>query len=139
MALEEVETDDVRWRPPLSNRDFDFFYEGLSAGRLLVQQCRACGALRNPPTPACPKCQSLDWDARPLKGEGTIHSYTIHHHPALPDYPVPHPIVLADMAEGIRLVGAMDGAESADLQIGRPVEVEFLMRGAVPGFRFRAR
>ena len=128
---------DLRRQPPLSNRDFDFFYEGLAQRRLLVQRCRGCGALRNPPSPACPACQSLAWDAVPLQGQGSIYSFTIHHHPPLPDFPAPHPIVLAEMAEGIRLLGAMDGVHPDRIRIGAPVEIEFVMRGATPAFRFR--
>jgi len=62
---------------PCSNRDFDFHYEGLEAGRLLVQQCVHCGTLRNPPGPACPSCQSFAWKALALRGTGTIFSWTV--------------------------------------------------------------
>ena len=124
---------------PCSNRDFDFFYNGLEKGQLLMQKCRSCGTLRNPPGPACAHCHSLDWDAIPLSGRGVLHSFTIHHHPPLPGFDVPHPIGLADMEEGLRLVGAMDGTAPGDMRIGMPVEIEYLRRGNVAAFRFRAR
>jgi uncharacterized protein len=120
---------------PCSNRDFDFFYEGLEAKRLLIQQCRRCAALRNPPGPACPRCHAFEWDAVELRGTGTIFSFTVHHHPKLPDYEVPHPVALVEMDEGVRVVGAMDG-HVGPLTIGARVRVEFVRRGAVAGFRF---
>jgi len=122
---------------PCSNKDFDFFYRGLEAEQVLVQKCGRCGALRNPPSPACPECRSLEWDMLALSGEGTVHSFTVHHHPPLPGFATPHPVVLADMAEGIRLVGAMDGTAPDEIRIGMPVRFEFLRRGDVAAFRFR--
>jgi len=56
----------------------------------------------------------------------------------LPDFKTPHPVVLADMAEGVRLLGAMDGTAPDDIRIGMPVRFEFLRRGNVAAFRFRA-
>lgn len=122
---------------PLSNRDFDFFYRGLEQKRLLVQKCSSCGALRNPPGPCCPACRSLDWDALALSGMGTVFSHTVHHHPPLPSFLVPHPVILAEMAEGIRMLGAADGTAPQDISIGAPVSVEFVRRGDRAGFRFR--
>lgn len=122
---------------PCSNKDFDFFYRGLEAEQVLVQKCGRCGALRNPPSPACPECRSLEWDTVALSGEGTVHSFTVHHHPPLPGFATPHPVVLADMAEGVRLVGAMDGTPADAIRIGMQLRFEYLRRGDVAAFRFR--
>jgi uncharacterized OB-fold protein len=123
---------------PCSNKDFDFFYRGLEQSQVLVQKCARCGTLRNPPSPGCGECRSLEWDAVPLSGEGVVHSFTVHHHPPLPGFATPHPVVLADMAEGIRLIGAMDGTDPDAVKIGMLVRFEFLRRGEVAAFRFRA-
>lgn len=129
-------TGDRAHNAPCSNRDFDFFYEGLEREALLVQKCSGCGALRSLPSPACGQCRSLEWAAVPLSGDATIHSYVIHHHPPLPGFAMPHPIVVADMAEGVRLLGGMDGTDPSSLQIGLPIKVEFLRRGDVAAYRF---
>ncbi|MDO9439057.1 Zn-ribbon domain-containing OB-fold protein [Hydrogenophaga sp.] len=123
---------------PQSNRDFDFFYQGLEAGQLLVQCCSSCRKLRNPPGPMCPACHSLDWQAQPLKGNGTVFSYTVHHHPKLPSFDTPHVVVLVDMEEGVRVLGAMPGIDPERVQIGMQVQVEFLRRGETATFQFRA-
>jgi uncharacterized OB-fold protein len=120
---------------PCSNRDFDFYYEGLEAGRLLVQQCAHCGQLRNPPGPACPACRSFEWKPFALRGTGTIFSWTVHVHPPLRGFEVPHPVALVEMDEGLRVLGAMDGAKEPPA-IGMRVRTEFVRRGSVAGFRF---
>jgi uncharacterized OB-fold protein len=123
---------------PLSNRDYNFFYQGLEAGRLLVQQCESCGALRNPPGPMCAHCLSLKWKPLECKGTGTVHSYTVHYHPPLPSFDIPHALVLVEMSEGFRLVGGLQGVDPKDIRIGMPVIVEFVRRAEVATFRFRA-
>lgn len=122
---------------PCSNKDFDFFYRGLEEGRLFAQKCCKCGLLRNPPTPACARCHSLVWEPVQLSGCGRIHSYTVHHHPPLPGFAVPHPIALVSMEEGVRFIGAMDGTPLASLAIDLPVTIEFCRRGTVAAFRFK--
>ena len=124
-------------QPPCSTPDFAFFYEGLANGQLLIQQCRDCGTLRNPPMPLCAICASFAWVARPMAGTGTLFSYTIHYHPPLIGFPSPHPVGLVELTEGIRFVGAMDGVPLTRIAIGMPLELEFLRRGGVPSLRFR--
>ncbi|MET0371726.1 MAG: Zn-ribbon domain-containing OB-fold protein [Sphingobium sp.] len=127
-----------RHKAACSNRDYDFFYEGLEEARLLIQRCDDCGTLRNPPMPMCPACRSVGWTGTPMRGTGTIHSYTVHHHPPLPDFPVPHPVALIELDEGVRFLGAMDSTEPEDVKIGARVEAEFLRRGDFASLRFRA-
>jgi uncharacterized OB-fold protein len=122
---------------PGSNRDFDFFYTGLERGELLVQKCNGCGELRNPPSPACPHCRSLDWTAVAMSGRGSIYSYVIHHSPPLPSFKTPHPIALAELDEGVRFLAAMDGTPPEAIAIGARVVAEFIRRDGVASVRFR--
>lgn len=123
---------------PCSSRDFDFFYRGLEEERLLIQRCRGCGKLRSLPSPGCDSCASLDWEPAEVAGEGEIYSYVTHHHPPLPGFASPHPMALVTLDEGVRLLGAMDGTNPADLKVGQRVKAEFVRRDAVAAFRFRA-
>jgi len=134
-----TETADRGHNAPCSNRDFDFFYRGLEDQQLLVQQCTRCKLLRSLPSPGCEGCASLDWEPVALSGGGEIYSYVTHHHPPLPGFASPHPVALAMMDEGVRLLGAMDGTDPAELSIGRRIEVEFVRRDALAAFRFRLR
>jgi 3-oxo-4,17-pregnadiene-20-carboxyl-CoA hydratase alpha subunit len=122
---------------PLSNRDFDFFYEGLELRQLLVQRCSSCQALRTPPGPFCLSCGSADWKPVALKGGGVLFSYTVHHHPPLPGFQMPHPVGVADMDEGVRLVAGLDGVALDSIVIGMRLETEFVRRGDFASYRFR--
>jgi uncharacterized OB-fold protein len=121
---------------PLSNRDFDFFYDGLEKEELLLQLCSRCDALRTPPGPACPNCGSTAWTTIRADGRGTLFSYTVHHHPPLPGFATPHPVGIVELAEGVRLVGALDSLALDEIAIGMALEVEFLRRGEVASYRF---
>jgi uncharacterized OB-fold protein len=129
--------DDNTIATPMSNRDYEFFYEGLREGRLLVQQCNGCKAVRHPPGPMCPHCHSLSWQALECSGRGTIYSYTVHYHPPLPGFTMPHIIVLGAMEEGFRLVGGMAGAEPDQIAIDQPITIEFVTSGEVASYQFR--
>ncbi|MBM5810452.1 MAG: hypothetical protein FJ191_00580 [Gammaproteobacteria bacterium] len=121
-----------RLRPPV-NRDNAFFWEGIAAGRLLVQRCTGCGTLRHPPGPMCPQCQSLEWDTVQSSGRGTLYSFVVAHHPPIPPFEYPLPILLVDMEEGWRLVANAFQIERPALEIGMPLAVEIVE--VEPGFR----
>ena len=132
-----VGTQARRHAAPCSNGDYDFFYEGLEDGRLLIQKCSTCGRLRNPPSPSCPECGALDWSAEAMAGTGEIYSYIVHHYPALPGFETPHPVAVIALDEGIRFTAAMDGAPLDRVRIGARVAAEFLRRGPIATVRFK--
>jgi uncharacterized OB-fold protein len=111
---------------PELSRDFDFFMTGLREHRFLVQHCSGCGTVRHPPGPVCAACGSLEWTTQALKDSGTVYSYTVHHHPPIPPYETPHPVVLVDMDDGPRVVAALHGCSPEDIVVGMRVELEFV-------------
>jgi uncharacterized OB-fold protein len=111
--------------PPPVNRDLAFLYEGFNRRQLLIQTCDDCGALRHPPSPTCLRCQSPAWTERVTAGRGKLHSYTVHHHPPIPPWPLPHVVALADMEEGFRFVAALPGVDGETLVIGQPLRIVF--------------
>lgn len=94
-------------------------------------------ALRFPPRPCCPHCQSFDSEWRRVSGRGRIWSYVFPHPPLLPDYAAqaPYNAVIVELAEDplIRLVGnvvaepdaPLDSVDPARLRIGARVQVAF--------------
>lgn len=120
-----------------SNKDYGFFYEGLRNRKILIQKCEICGLLRNPPSPMCSSCNSLDWHAVEMAGKGSIFSYTIHHYPAIPGFDTPHPIGVIELDEGVRMVAGLDGILFDRIEIGAPVQAEFITRSGVASVRFR--
>lgn len=112
-----------RPRPGITD-DNRFFWEGLSQGRLLIQRCSGCAALRHPPGPMCPKCRSLAWDTVEASGRGSVHSFVVVHHPPVPPFEYPHLIALVELTEGTRLVAELEGVRPEDVAIGAPVVCE---------------
>jgi uncharacterized OB-fold protein len=72
-----------------------------------------------------------------MSGRGTIFSYTVHYHPPLPGFELPHPIGVIDLEEGVRFLAGIDGIPIAEIKIGLPVEADFIRRGKVATVRFR--
>jgi uncharacterized OB-fold protein/acyl dehydratase len=114
-----------RPRPGLTE-DNRFFWEGLAEGRLLIQRCVGCGALRHPPGPACPACRSLAWDTVESSGRGRVYSFVVAHHPPVPPFAYPHPIALVELEEGTRLVAELAGVAPDAIEIGMPVACEIV-------------
>lgn len=119
-----MESAGKRPRLPV-NQDNAFWVDGAQAGQLLVQKCGQCGMSRHPPAPMCGACRSLEWEAVPLSGRGTIYSYVVHHRPPLPGFETPYAILLVETEEGTRVIGNWVDAPLDALRIGLPVEVAF--------------
>ena len=110
---------------PAQSHDNAFFWEGVAAGELRIQRCTRCSALRHPPGPMCPRCQSLDWDTIVSQGRGHVYSFVIAHHPPVPPFAYPNAIALIELEEGTRLVSNVVGIDPAQIAIGLRVQVEF--------------
>ena len=123
-AAPAPEAKPPRPRPAIT-RDNAFWWEGVEAGKLLVQRCGGCGTLRHPPRPMCPQCQSLEWDTVEASGRGAVYSFVINHHPRVPAFEYPLVIALVELEEGTRLVSNVVDVEPGDVHVGMPVEVVF--------------
>ena len=73
------------------------------------------------PRSICPSCWSdrLEW-VEP-KGTGTVHSFTVLHHPKFPGYEYPLVCALIELDEGTRIVSNLVGCAPSDVRIGMPV------------------
>lgn len=115
---------------PQSSRDTEFFWEGVAAHELRVQQLPD-GKLQHPPIPAMWTTRDDDGvyattDYVVTSGEGTVYSYVVHHAPRVPGRTLPFVVALVELAEGVRMLGELRDVDPADVQIGMPVRVEFL-------------
>ncbi|GAB3576818.1 OB-fold domain-containing protein [Amycolatopsis endophytica] len=110
---------------PVISRDTEFFWEGTKAGELRIQ--RWGETLRHPPGPMPP---DGDLDAKPdwvvASGRGTVHSFVVHHRPAVPGKKLPFVIALVELEEGVRMLGELIGADPAEVHIGQPVTATFV-------------
>jgi uncharacterized OB-fold protein len=120
--------DDAYGKPlPEPGRDSRPYWEALGEGRLVIQQCGACGKLRHYPRPVCDACYSMDATWRQVSGRGAVHSWTIAHHPFHPGFKDDLPYVLAtvDLEEGVRMIAQLRGVAPEQIAIGLRVEVGF--------------
>lgn len=113
-----------RPRPGISD-DTRFFWDGAREGKLLIQRCKSCGALRHPPGPVCPSCHSFEWDTLQASGRGTVYSFVVMHYPEVPPFDHPNPIALIELEEGVRLISQLVGVKPGVVKIGAAVQVEF--------------
>lgn len=110
---------------PTPSRDTQFFWDGVAAHELRIQQ-RADGSLQHPPVPALWKDKDEAADYLVATGQGSVFSFVVHHAPKVPGRSLPFVVALVELAEGVRMLGELRGIDPAEVHIGMPVEVEFL-------------
>lgn len=125
-------------RPSVS-RDTAFFWEGVAAHELRIQEL-ADGSLCHPPIPATWKSRDADGayaatDYRIAAGTGTVYSYVVHHAPAVPGRSLPFVVALVELdrdadgqplGQSVRMLGELRDADPADVRIGMGVRATFL-------------
>jgi len=103
------------------------FWDACRRRELRLQRCADCSTFRQPPSPGCPRCGSARSDWPLLSGRGTVFSYTIVHHAAVPplagDVPYNVVVVELDDAPGARLISNVLDAEPSDVTVGMRVEI----------------
>jgi uncharacterized protein len=104
------------------------FWDGTKAHELRLQRCRACQAYRFPPVVLCRECLAEDHDWVPTSGTGTIYSYVIQHRPATPAFidDLPYVVAVVELDEGPLMLTNIVGADVADLEVGKRVQVQFV-------------
>ena len=85
------------------------FRDGLAAGELLIQHCRACDRLNMYPRHACPHCQSDDLGWRQAAGTGTLTSVTVLRAggPEGFEHEIPYALGVVRLDEGVQLLGRL--------------------------------
>lgn len=127
---------------PVVTPELEPFFEAARDGRLVVQRCSSCGALRFPARGLCAVCLSRESEWSEVSGRGEVYSFFWMHqvyHPALAGE-VPYAVVVVKLEEGPNMMTNILDCPKDQLRIGLPVEVTFEQRGDVrlPQFRPRA-
>jgi uncharacterized protein len=112
---------------PEPTPDTQPYWDGLRARKLLIQSCAGCGKLRFYPRPMCDACYSMESAWVEASRHGTVHSWTVTHHPFHAGFKGELPYILAtvDLAEGVRMNAQVRGIDQDGLRIGLPVQVGF--------------
>jgi uncharacterized OB-fold protein len=103
------------------------FWDACRRRELRLQRCGDCGAFRQPPSPGCPHCGSARGDWPLLSGRGTVFSFTIVHHAAVPplaaDVPYNVVVIELDDAPGARLISNVLDVAPDDVSVGMRVDL----------------
>jgi uncharacterized OB-fold protein/acyl dehydratase len=110
---------------PASSRDAKFFWDGVSAHELRLQQ-REDGSLQHPPVPALWLDKEAETDYVVASGNGTVFSFVVHHAPKVPGRTLPFVIALVELEEGVRMLGELRGIDPAAVEIGLPVRATYI-------------
>ncbi len=127
----------ARIKPPMGH-DNGWWWEEVAKGKLPIQRCTSCKKLRHPPRPMCGDCGAMQWDFIESSGVGSVHTYTVVHHPQFPGYDFPIIAALIDLEEGTRIMSDLAGVDPKEVQIGMKVR-SFIFEDAdgfkLPRFR----
>ncbi|MDQ0382479.1 Zn-ribbon domain-containing OB-fold protein [Amycolatopsis thermophila] len=119
------------WPQPYRLLDAEPYWAALDEERLTFQRCDSCGEVVWPAHSYCPHCsfRGLRWEES--GGRGTVWSFSTVMRGPTPVWTaiVPYTVGFVELAEGYRLFGQIE-ADPAVVEIGMPVEVRFVRRGA---------
>jgi uncharacterized OB-fold protein len=103
------------------------FWDACRRRELRLQRCSDCGRFRHPPIPGCPHCGSPRSHWPQVSGRGTVFSYTVVHHAAIPSLAsqVPYVVVVVEVegAEGARMISNLLDTAPEAVSVGMAVEV----------------
>ena len=103
------------------------FWEAAKAGRLVVQQCGACGQRRFPPSKICDSCLSDAATWVDVSGQGTVWSVCEFHRAYFKSFAaeLPYNVALVRLDEGPRLYTNIVGIPYEAIKIGMRVNAVF--------------
>jgi uncharacterized OB-fold protein len=116
---------------PVPTPDTQTYWDGVRAGRLMMQRCLDCDKFYFYPRDVCPTCMSSNVEWEQLSGDGTLYAYVICHRPA-PGFAAeaPYALALVQLAEGPRIMTNIVGVEICpeNLHLDMPLSVVFETR-----------
>lgn len=126
---------------PTPDPDTQAFWDGCRAHRLLIPKCVACGWLRWPPRPGCPRCHSSGHEWVEVSGRGTVYSYVVFRRAFLTEFrdDVPYVVAIIELEESptVRILSNVVGCKPEEVAFGMLVQVVFEdVTGDVTLFKF---
>lgn len=117
--------------PPQPKPDLDSegFWEATARGELALCRCQECRLWLQPPLERCRACGGAT-RFEPVSGGGTIHSFIVVRHPAVPGYleAVPYVVAIVELDEqiGLRLPTRLLDVEPDEVAVGQRVRAELV-------------
>ena len=112
---------------PLATPTSQPFWEGLRAGKVRLQRCRACEQWVFYPRSNCPGCLSNDLGWHTVSGQGELHTFTISRTPTAEMFAdeVPQLLAVIELDEGVRLTTTLVDVEEDSIKVGMRVAPVF--------------
>ena len=103
------------------------FWEGTKEKKLLIQECRDCGAKIFYPRQYCPDCWSSNLGWSEGSGKGKIFTYSVTMAGVEQKFAADLPYILAlvELEEGVRMMSRIVECDPEKVSIGMDVEVVF--------------
>lgn len=118
------------------------FWDGCREGVIRLQRCAACGHLRYPVAPLCPRCLATETVWEDVSGAGEVYSFAVFRHAYNDAWRerIPYTVALVRLEEGPTLISNVVGIEPEQVRVGLPVEAVFERASddvTIPQFRPR--
>lgn len=119
---------------PVPDADSEGYWQATRDGRLALCRCQVCGTWMHPPLERCRYCDGKN-AFEEVSGQGTVFSFIVVRHQAVPGHQVPYVVGVIELAEqpGLRLSAIID-ADPAAVTVGAAVRARIVAVGE-SGFR----
>lgn len=124
---------------PERDPDSSDFWIGVDGLEIRLQRCLSCRAVRFPPLPSCPTCQSDRSETVVSVGRGVLYAWIVVRKPmgTISSDEVPCTIATVELEEGPRVLGRLSGV--AHPYPDMPVEATYWSRDGWTELGFIAR
>jgi uncharacterized OB-fold protein len=132
-------TDNEQGTPaPVGGPVAEPFWRAAREGRLAIQRCDCCQALRWPPLAGCPECRSRDTTWTDVEPSGTIWSFVVYHRAFQAELraEIPYTVAMVELNDGPYIVGRLIPGNKPP-SVGDRVVAEFVEIDRVPSVRWR--
>lgn len=99
------------------------FWEAARRHELVIPRCRRCNKFFFYPREVCPTCLHGDIEWQKVSGNGRLHSFTVIHQPANPNFleDVPYVYAMVQLDEGPRIISNLTDCAPADAAVDMAV------------------
>jgi uncharacterized OB-fold protein len=103
------------------------FWEGAKRHELWMPRCRRCNKFFFYPREVCPTCLNSDIEWQQVSGNGRLHSFTVIHQPANPNFvdDVPYVYAMVQLDEGPRMISNLVECAPGDAQVDMRLTVVY--------------
>ena len=102
-------------------------WDGAREGRLMIQACSDCGALRYPFSTLCAHCHGTNSLWKQASGKGTVWAWCAFHRAYFKGFEseLPYNVVVVELDEGLKLYSNLVGVAGKEVRIGMRVRAAF--------------